>query len=92
MEMVALTYKGVEIDVCPSCHGVWLDPGELEKILNLVKVPERIDLTKVNSKLNEIEDNIDLVDSIIDIDVSVLGDILGFVGDAIGAVFDGISF
>jgi hypothetical protein len=22
----------VIIDVCPSCHGVWLDPGELEKL------------------------------------------------------------
>lgn len=25
--------SGVEIDVCPSCRGVWLDRGELEKIL-----------------------------------------------------------
>jgi Zn-finger nucleic acid-binding protein len=24
---------GVEIDVCPGCKGVWLDRGELEKIL-----------------------------------------------------------
>ncbi len=24
---------GVEIDVCPGCRGVWLDRGELEKIL-----------------------------------------------------------
>lgn len=26
---------GVEIDVCPGCKGVWLDRGELEKILEL---------------------------------------------------------
>lgn len=25
--------KGVEIDYCPDCRGVWLDRGELEKIL-----------------------------------------------------------
>jgi Zn-finger nucleic acid-binding protein len=25
--------KGVEIDYCPSCRGVWLDRGELEKII-----------------------------------------------------------
>lgn len=25
--------SGVEVDVCPSCKGVWLDRGELEKIL-----------------------------------------------------------
>ncbi len=24
---------GVRIDVCPKCRGVWLDRGELEKIL-----------------------------------------------------------
>ncbi len=25
--------SGVEIDVCPSCRGVWLDRGELERLL-----------------------------------------------------------
>ncbi len=25
--------KGVEIDFCPKCRGVWLDRGELDKIL-----------------------------------------------------------
>jgi len=25
--------NGVEIDYCPDCRGVWLDRGELEKIL-----------------------------------------------------------
>lgn len=25
--------KGVEIDYCPKCRGVWLDRGELEKII-----------------------------------------------------------
>lgn len=25
---------GVEIDVCPSCRGVWLDRGELEKLVD----------------------------------------------------------
>jgi uncharacterized protein len=24
---------GVELDMCPTCRGVWLDRGELEKIL-----------------------------------------------------------
>jgi uncharacterized protein len=26
---------GVMIDICPSCKGVWLDRGELEKIIQL---------------------------------------------------------
>jgi Zn-finger nucleic acid-binding protein len=25
--------SGVELDMCPSCRGIWLDRGELEKIL-----------------------------------------------------------
>jgi uncharacterized protein len=31
--MVASHREGVEIDTCPSCRGVWLDRGELEKIV-----------------------------------------------------------
>jgi Zn-finger nucleic acid-binding protein len=26
----------VEIDICPECKGVWLDRGELEKIIEMV--------------------------------------------------------
>lgn len=25
--------QGVEIDYCPSCRGIWLDRGELDKII-----------------------------------------------------------
>ena len=25
--------KGIEIDYCPNCRGVWLDRGELDKII-----------------------------------------------------------
>ena len=25
--------QGVEIDYCPQCRGIWLDRGELEKIM-----------------------------------------------------------
>jgi len=25
--------QGVEIDYCPACRGVWLDRGELDKLL-----------------------------------------------------------
>ena len=25
--------KGVEIDYCPECRGIWLDRGELEKLI-----------------------------------------------------------
>jgi uncharacterized protein len=26
------TVEGVELDVCPACHGLWLDAGELEAV------------------------------------------------------------
>lgn len=28
--------NGVEIDYCPQCRGVWLDRGELDKIVDRV--------------------------------------------------------
>lgn len=31
--MKAINRRGVEIDVCPECKGVWLDRGELDKLL-----------------------------------------------------------
>jgi Zn-finger nucleic acid-binding protein len=30
----------VQIDVCPKCRGVWLDRGELEKLLHSVREVE----------------------------------------------------
>jgi Zn-finger nucleic acid-binding protein len=26
--------NGIEIDYCPSCRGIWLDRGELDKIID----------------------------------------------------------
>jgi len=31
--LVMADRSGVEIDYCPKCRGVWLDRGELDKIL-----------------------------------------------------------
>lgn len=35
-----LTRDGVHVDVCPECRGVWLDRGELEKLLGAVREAE----------------------------------------------------
>ena len=32
--------QGVEIDYCPQCRGVWLDRGELDKIIERSSVQE----------------------------------------------------
>jgi uncharacterized protein len=29
---------GIEIDYCPSCRGVWLDRGELDKIIERTSI------------------------------------------------------
>ncbi|MBE6430050.1 MULTISPECIES: zf-TFIIB domain-containing protein [Campylobacter] len=33
VDLVMSERSGVEIDYCPSCRGVWLDRGELDKII-----------------------------------------------------------
>jgi Zn-finger nucleic acid-binding protein len=32
--------QGIEIDYCPDCRGIWLDRGELEKIIERSASPE----------------------------------------------------
>jgi Zn-finger nucleic acid-binding protein len=32
--LVVSERSGVEIDYCPQCRGVWLDRGELDKIID----------------------------------------------------------
>jgi Zn-finger nucleic acid-binding protein len=32
-QLVMADRQGVEIDYCPQCRGVWLDRGELDKII-----------------------------------------------------------
>lgn len=33
VDLVITERRGVEIDYCPRCRGVWLDRGELDKII-----------------------------------------------------------
>ncbi|MEI6125091.1 MAG: zf-TFIIB domain-containing protein [Pseudomonadota bacterium] len=32
-DLIMTERQGVEIDYCPKCRGVWLDRGELDKII-----------------------------------------------------------
>ena len=34
--------SGVEIDYCPQCRGVWLDRGEIDKIIERSVQPENL--------------------------------------------------
>jgi uncharacterized protein len=34
ISLVMAERQGIEIDYCPQCRGVWLDRGELDKIID----------------------------------------------------------
>ncbi|MDP2279977.1 MAG: zf-TFIIB domain-containing protein [Nitrospirota bacterium] len=38
MEMIEIDYKGIKIDKCSECEGIWLDAGELEAVAKLEKI------------------------------------------------------
>ena len=37
MELIEVDYKGIKVDKCSECEGVWLDAGELEAASKLEK-------------------------------------------------------
>lgn len=37
MGLVEIDFRGIKIDRCSECHGVWLDSGELEAVMQLDK-------------------------------------------------------
>ncbi|GAB3190585.1 TFIIB-type zinc ribbon-containing protein [Hydrogenophaga aquatica] len=37
--LVMTERQGVEIDYCPQCRGVWLDRGELDKLIERSAAP-----------------------------------------------------
>lgn len=39
IDLVMTDRSGVEIDYCPKCRGVWLDRGELDKLIERSMTP-----------------------------------------------------
>lgn len=37
MKLIEIDYKGIKIDRCSGCEGIWLDAGELEVISKMEK-------------------------------------------------------
>ena len=37
MELIEVDYKGIKVDKCSECEGVWLDAGELKALSKLEK-------------------------------------------------------
>jgi uncharacterized protein len=38
-DLVMTERQGIEVDYCPKCRGVWLDRGELDKIIERSAAP-----------------------------------------------------
>lgn len=87
--MRPIVYRGVEIDVCPSCHGIWLDAHEVRKILEERGASDR--LGNLDRRLESAETNFETssdpgaaADGVFDFlgdAVSAIGDVLGSLGD-----------
>ncbi len=40
VDLLLAERHGIEIDYCPKCRGIWLDRGELDKIISRAARPE----------------------------------------------------
>lgn len=56
-EMKHVTRHAVELDMCPECRGVWLDRGELEKIMGAVRAAEQ-DGAEAERRLQQMEERL----------------------------------
>ena len=45
--------QGIEIDYCPECRGIWLDKGELDKIIERSSVTYNSNEYRVDSHSEE---------------------------------------
>jgi len=41
-DLVMSERQGIEIDYCPTCRGIWLDRGELDKIIEKSAEPGNV--------------------------------------------------
>jgi uncharacterized protein len=57
-DLVMSERQGIEIDYCPACRGVWLDRGELDKIIEKSMEPGRTPTVEVpRPPVNAYHDN-----------------------------------
>lgn len=37
MQLIEIDYKGIKVDKCSECEGIWLDAGEMDAVSKLEK-------------------------------------------------------
>lgn len=52
-ELAMSERNGIEIDYCPHCRGVWLDRGELDKILDRAAGPQPVPQARNEPRYSE---------------------------------------
>ena len=53
---------GIEIDVCPTSGGVWLDKGELEKIMHLLQGDIAVEQSNIRPSKHQTRHDVDADD------------------------------
>lgn len=58
-DLVMTDRQGIEIDYCPTCRGVWLDRGELDKIIDRAapSAPVRSEASRDDNRRDHNNDN-----------------------------------
>jgi len=77
--LTSVIHRGIEVDVCGTCGGIWFDPGELQKILAQSTDPAArrfLDGTSGSNFLDVASGAVDLLS---------LGDVAG---EVVSAVFE----
>ena len=55
VELKMTDRQGVEIDYCPKCRGVWLDRGELDKLIERSAHAEGFSATVIPPRANRVD-------------------------------------
>ena len=58
LDLAMVNREGVEIDYCPKCRGIWLDRGELDKLIER-ESPERASSVRESSERDDDDDDED---------------------------------
>lgn len=80
-DLVMTDRQGVEIDYCPKCRGVWLDRGELDKVI------ERSNAQGVGRRDDDDDDRFERRDDRVDVRPSG-GGMIGKIGGSMARMGD----
>lgn len=78
--LVAVFHHKVEIDLCTACGGVWLDHGELERILAARRKEQ------VAEAAGDAVDGVDLGIDLVDLGGDAVGAVFEFIGDCLNGL------